>query len=142
MNAVPRRNSVGRENSHGTSRRGECSTPPQRGLSTGSALGMEVPSRNQSTSPTETNLGRLSRSNRNGSNVQHNGRDSREDRSSDHQQSAPAIQRGRTQTQFQGRHVVPANRSLPALENRPDNREVCYVLIISINFQVIFRITV
>lgn len=134
FNAVPSRNTFGREQSHGPSRRGESSCPVERGISSGPALGLGSANRNQTTSsPRDPNMGRLSHQPRQGYNVQHSGEGCSEEQTIPQRQSSRGVQRSPPDKHQQGRVVGEMRRSLPLLENRPNNREVFFFTILFIN---------
>ena len=134
FNAVPSRNTFGREQSHGLSRRGESSCPVERGISSGPALGLGSANRNRTTSsPRDPNMGRLSHQPRQGYNVQHSGEGCSEEQTIPQRQSSRGVQRSPPDKHQQGRVVGEMRRSLPLLENRPNNREVFFFTILFIN---------
>ena len=134
INAVPSRNTFGREQSHGPSRRGESLCPVERGISSGPALGLGSANRNRTTlSPRDPNMGRLSQQPRQGYNVQYGGEGCSEEQTMPQWQSSRGVQRSPPYRHVQGRVVGEVRRSLPLLENMPNNREVFFFTILFIN---------
>ena len=134
FNAVPSRNTFGREQSHGPSRRGESSCPVERGNSSSPALGLGSANRNRTTSsPRDPYMGRLSQQPRQGYNMQYSGEGCSEEQTMPQWRSSRGVQRSPPDKHVQGRAVDEVLRSLPLLENRPNNREVFFFTILFIN---------
>lgn len=127
FNAVPSRNTFGGEQSHGPSRRGESSCPVGRGIPSSTALGLGSAIWNRTkSSGRDQNMGRLSQQPKEGYNAQHGGQGCSEEQSMPQWQSSRQVQQSPAYRHVQSRVVGEVRRSLPLLENTPNNREIFF----------------
>ena len=78
-------------------------------------------------------MGRLSQQPRQGYNMQYSGEGCSEEQTMPQWRSSRGVQRSPPDKHVQGRAVDEVRRSLPLLENRPNNRDVFFFTILFIN---------